>query len=142
VILFFLPWIDRNPIKSIRYRSALHKMNLMFFAAVFIYLGYLGVNPPEPVLAEMGLRFSEVYFLFFFVLWFHSEKRSTGFSYASLLVLVGLYSIYDLVRITEANMELVLSGWLIPTGYLAIMLLMPLYTNLNQEKPVPERVTK
>lgn len=141
VILFFLPWIDMNPIKSIRYRSPLHKMNLMFFAAVFIYLGYLGVNPPEPVLAEMGLRFSEVYFVFFFVLWFHSKQRSAGFSFLSLIVLVGLYSIYDLVRIGEGNMSLVLSSWLIPTAYLAFMLLSPIFTNLNQEKPVPERVT-
>ena len=90
VILFFLPWIDQNPIKSMRYRSPLHFMNLLFFAASFIYLGYLGVNPPKPVLAEMGLRFSEVYFLFFFVLWFHSKTRSAGFSYASLIVLVGI----------------------------------------------------
>ncbi len=142
VILFFLPWLDRNPIKSMRYRSILHKMNLMFFAAVFIYLGYLGVNPPEPVLAEMGLRFSEVYFLFFFILWFHSKTRSAGFSYLSLIALVGLFSIYDLARFNEDNMGLVFISWLIPTGYMAIMTLMPIFTNLNQEKPVPERVTK
>jgi len=142
VILFFLPWIDQNPIKSMRYRSPLHFMNLLFFAASFIYLGYLGVNPPEPVLAEMGLRFSEVYFLFFFVLWFHSKSRGASFSYASLIVLVGIYSLYDLVRISEGNMGLVTSSWLIPTGYMAIMLLAPLFTNLNQEKPVPERLTK
>ena len=141
VILFFLPWIDKNPIKSIRYRSTLHKINLMFFVVVFVYLGYLGVNPPEPVLAEMGLRFSEVYFLFFFVLWFHSKTRSAGFSFLSFIVLVGLYSIYDLARVGEDNMGLVLSSWLIPTGYLAFMLLTPIFTNLNQEKPVPERVT-
>jgi len=141
VILFFLPWIDKNPIKSIRYRSTLHKINLMFFVVVFVYLGYLGVNPPEPVLAEMGLRFSEVYFLFFFVLWFHSKTRGAGFSFLSFIVLVGLYSIYDLVRIGGDNMDLVLSSWLIPTVYLAFMLLTPMFTNLNQEKPVPERVT-
>jgi len=142
VILFFLPWLDQNPIKSMRYRSPLHTMNLLFFAAVFIYLGYLGVKPPEPLLAEMGLRFSEVYFLFFFVLWFHSKTRSAGFSYASLIVLVGIYSLNDVARINEGNMGLVTISWLIPTGYMAIMLLAPLFTNLNQEKPVPERLTK
>lgn len=140
VILFFLPWLDKNPIKSWRYRSALHKINLLFFAAVFVYLGYLGVNPPEPVLAEMGLRFSEVYFLFFYVIWFHSQRRTTGFAIGSLVVLIGLYSIYDAVRLNDANQTLVLTSWLIPSIYLAFMLL-GTFTNLNQEKPVPERVT-
>jgi len=140
VILFFLPWLDKNPIKSWRYRSVLHKINLLFFAAVFIYLGYLGVNPPEPVLAEMGLRFSEVYFLFFFVLWFHSQPRSVGAAIGWLVVLIGLYSIYDVVRLNEANRSLVMTSWLIPSVYLAFMLL-GTFTNLNQEKPVPERVT-
>ncbi len=140
VILFFLPWLDKNPIKSWRYRSALHKINLLFFAAVFVYLGYLGVKPPEPVLAEMGLRFSEVYFLFFFVIWFHSQRRPVAFAVTSLVVLIGLYSIYDVVRLNEANQALVLTSWLIPSLYLAFMLL-GTYTNLNQEKPVPERVT-
>ena len=140
VILFFLPWLDKNPIKSWRYRSALHKINLIFFAVVFIYLGYLGVNPPKPVLAEMGLRFSEVYFLFFFVLWFHSKPRSVGTAIGSLVVLIGLYSIYDIARLNEANQSLVLTSWLIPSVYMAFMLL-GTFTNLNQEKPVPERVT-
>ncbi len=140
VILFFLPWLDKNPIKSWRYRSALHKLNLLFFAAVFIYLGYLGVNPPEPVLAEMGRRFSEVYFAFFFVLWFHSKPRSVSAAVTSLIVLIGLFSLYDFVRIDEENRSLVLTSWLIPSVYLAFMLLGS-FTNLNQEKPVPERVT-
>jgi len=144
VILFFLPWLDLNPIKSVRYRSLLHKLNLTFFAASFMYLGYLGVKPVEPLLSEMGLRFSEAYFLFFFVIWFHSKTRSSGFSFASLIGWVALYSIYDLVRLSGANEEitkLITISWLIPTGYLAFMLLAPLYTNLNQEKQVPERVT-
>ena len=140
VILFFLPWLDKNPIKSWRYRGALHKINLLFFAAVFVYLGYLGVNPPEPVLAEMGLRFSEVYFAFFFVIWFHSKPRTVGVAIVSLIVLIGLYSLYDIARINEANRALVLTSWLIPSAYLAFMLL-GTFTNLNQEKPVPERVT-
>lgn len=144
VILFFLPWLDLNPIKSVRYRSLLHKINLAVFAAVFIYLGYLGVKPVEPLLSEMGLRFSEVYFVFFFVTWFHSKTRSVGMSMASLIGWVGLYSIHDLVRLSGASdaiSTLIMVSWLIPTGYLAFMLLAPLYTNLNQEKQVPERVT-
>jgi len=32
-------------------------------------------------------------------------------------------------------------GWFIPGVYLAVMFLAPLFTNLNAEKAVPERVT-
>jgi ubiquinol-cytochrome c reductase cytochrome b subunit len=140
-ILFFLPWLDRNPIKSVRYRSTLHKLNLGVFAVTFVILGYLGVNPVAPVLSELGLRFSEVYFLFFFVIWFHSQSRGPAFSWISFLVLVGVYTLYDLVRMGGGSPALIMQGWLIPTVYLAVCLLLPLYTRLNQEKPVPERVT-
>jgi ubiquinol-cytochrome c reductase cytochrome b subunit len=140
-ILFFLPWLDRNPIKSVRYRSTLHKLNLAVFAVTFIILGYLGVNPVAPVLSELGLRFSEVYFLFFFVIWFHSQARGPVFSWVSFLVLAGIYTLYDLLRMGGGDPALIMQGWLIPTVYLAVCLLLPLYTRLNQEKPVPERVT-
>lgn len=141
VVLFFLPWLDRNPIKSIRYRSLLHKINLMFFVVVFIYLGYLGVKAPKPILAEMGLRFSEIYFVFFFVLWFHSKTRNAVTSYASLIFWIALFSLNDISRVIEETQTLVLLGALIPAAYLAVMLLAPLYSNLNAEKAVPERVT-
>lgn len=140
-ILVFLPWIDLNPIKSIRYRSLLHKMNLMLFVAVFFFIGYLGVKPVEPVLSELGLRFSEVYFVFFYVLWFHSKTRDVKFSYISFIGWVGLFSLNDFARYVEGTGDLMAKGWFIPAVYLAFMFLAPLYTNLNAEKAVPERVT-
>jgi ubiquinol-cytochrome c reductase cytochrome b subunit len=45
VILFFLPWLDRSPVKSIRYRGPLYKSWLAAFVVVFIVLGYLGIEP-------------------------------------------------------------------------------------------------
>ncbi|HYC34908.1 MAG TPA: cytochrome bc complex cytochrome b subunit, partial [Usitatibacter sp.] len=45
MILFFLPWLDRSPVKSIRYRGAYYKSALGLFVAVFLVLGYLGVKP-------------------------------------------------------------------------------------------------
>ncbi len=141
LILFLLPWLDRNPIKSIRYRSDLHKFNIAVFAFTFLVLSYLGTQPPEPFLGEMGLRFSLVYFLFFFVIWFHSQPRSRVFSYAAFVLLVGLYTIYDYLRLETREVQLIMMSWLIPTGYLALCLLGPLFTRLNEEKPVPDRVT-
>src|SRR5713101_5670281 len=45
VILFFLPWLDRGKVKSIRYRGSLYKWWLAAFVISFLILGYLGVVP-------------------------------------------------------------------------------------------------
>jgi ubiquinol-cytochrome c reductase cytochrome b subunit len=45
LILFFLPWLDRSPVKSIRYRGAYYKGALALFIVAFFVLGYLGVKP-------------------------------------------------------------------------------------------------
>ncbi|HWA37552.1 MAG TPA: cytochrome b, partial [Burkholderiales bacterium] len=45
LILFFLPWLDRSPVKSIRYRGAYYKWALGIFVVTFLLLGYLGVKP-------------------------------------------------------------------------------------------------
>src|SRR6185295_3826061 len=45
MILFFLPWLDRSPVKSIRYRGPYYKWALGIFVVVFLVLGYLGVKP-------------------------------------------------------------------------------------------------
>jgi ubiquinol-cytochrome c reductase cytochrome b subunit len=45
MILFFLPWLDRSPVKSIRYRGSLYKGWLAAFVVVFLILGYLGTAP-------------------------------------------------------------------------------------------------
>jgi ubiquinol-cytochrome c reductase cytochrome b subunit len=45
MILFLLPWLDRSPVKSIRYRGPYYKWALGTFVVVFLLLGYLGVKP-------------------------------------------------------------------------------------------------
>ena len=62
VILFFLPWLDFSPVKSIRYRPSLVKWLYTLFVINFLILGYLGVQPPSPV----GERVSQVGTLFYF----------------------------------------------------------------------------
>ena len=46
-VFFVLPWIDRSPVKSIRYRGWMYKLALTLFAVSFVSLGFLGVNPPN-----------------------------------------------------------------------------------------------
>ena len=62
VILFFLPWLDKSPVKSIRYRPGWHKWVYGVFVVDFIVLAYLGVQPPSPI----GERVSQVGTLFYF----------------------------------------------------------------------------
>jgi len=44
-VLFFLPWIDRGPVRSIRYRSTAYKAILIAFVIAFLILGYYGMQP-------------------------------------------------------------------------------------------------
>jgi ubiquinol-cytochrome c reductase cytochrome b subunit len=46
VILFFLPWLDRSPVKSIRYRGPIYKTLLAILIFAFFILGWLGTKPP------------------------------------------------------------------------------------------------
>ena len=62
VIMFFLPWLDFSPVKSIRYRPDWHKWVYAVFVIDFFVLGYLGVQPPSP----LGERVSQVGTLFYF----------------------------------------------------------------------------
>ena len=62
IILFFLPWLDFSPVKSIRYRPNWHKYLYAVFVFNFIVLAYLGVQPPSPI----GERVSQLGTLFYF----------------------------------------------------------------------------
>ncbi len=74
IILFFLPWLDYSPVKSIRYRPDWHKYLYALFVLNFVVLAYLGVQPPSPV----GERVSQVgtlyYFGFFILMPWWSRK--------------------------------------------------------------------
>ncbi|MFZ2739558.1 MAG: cytochrome bc complex cytochrome b subunit [Burkholderiaceae bacterium] len=62
VILFFLPWLDYSPVKSIRYRPDWHTYLYGIFVINFVVLAYLGVQPPS----QIGERVSQVGTLFYF----------------------------------------------------------------------------
>ena len=62
IILFFLPWLDYSPVKSIRYRPDWHKYLYGIFVINFVVLAYLGVQPPSAI----GERVSQVGTLFYF----------------------------------------------------------------------------
>ena len=62
VIMFFLPWLDNSPVKSIRYRPGWHKWMYTLFAIDMVVLGYLGINPPS----DAGTLASQIGTIFYF----------------------------------------------------------------------------
>jgi ubiquinol-cytochrome c reductase cytochrome b subunit len=76
-VLFLLPWLDRCKVKSIRYRSMIHKINIAQFTVSFIILGYLGVVPATPELTIAARVFTFTYFAFFVALWVYSKNEKT-----------------------------------------------------------------
>jgi|TARA_B110000977_G_scaffold28389_1_gene36462 ubiquinol-cytochrome c reductase cytochrome b subunit len=142
MILFFLPWIDKNKVKSIRYRSILYKVNLAVFLVAFVWLGYLGMQGVTPMRSEMALRMSELYFLFFVVLGVYSTNRSTFYYIKWFVIIIAIISAYDLYRSNTEIAALVWQTWLVPAAFLVVALLGAAFTNLDQDKTVPERVTE
>ncbi len=76
-LLFLLPWLDRSPVKSIRYRGGIYKTALAIFVISFLSLGYLGTQPPSPVLTFLARMFSVLYFLFFILMPFYTTMDKT-----------------------------------------------------------------
>ena len=77
VILFLLPWLDRQKVKSIRYRGTSFKVLLFFFVVSFIILGVLGVIAVTPTTALLGQICTAYYFFFFIALWFLPKFEKT-----------------------------------------------------------------
>ncbi|EED33866.1 ubiquinol-Cytochrome c reductase, cytochrome b [gamma proteobacterium NOR5-3] len=67
-IPFVLPWLDRSPIKSWRYRGNLNKVMLVLFVASFLILGVLGVKAPTPARTVLAQICSIFYFAFFLLM--------------------------------------------------------------------------
>ncbi len=68
VILFFLPWLDHSPVKSIRYRPTWHKYLYAVFIVNFLILGYLGTQAPSDVFNIMSQIGTVIYLAFFLVM--------------------------------------------------------------------------
>ena len=75
-ILFVLPWLDRSPVKSIRYKGWWSKIMIVLFAASFVILGVLGVWAPTPARTALAQACTVFYFLFFLTMpfWTAIEK--------------------------------------------------------------------
>lgn len=77
LVLFFLPWIDRSPVKSIRYRGLWYKVLLALFTIAFVRLGLLGMAEGTPAQTWEMRLWTLVYFMFFVLLFFMSPRGKT-----------------------------------------------------------------
>ena len=77
VLFFFLPWLDRSPVKSIRYRGWMYKTALMVFAVSFVVLGYLGTQKPEGPNLILAQICYVTYFAFFLLMPWYTKYDKT-----------------------------------------------------------------
>ncbi|WP_020506568.1 cytochrome b [Lamprocystis purpurea] len=73
LIMFALPWLDRSPVKSVRYKGIVTKVALAVFAVSFIVLAYLGLQPASPLSTLLAQIFTALYFAFFLLMPIYSK---------------------------------------------------------------------
>ena len=76
-IMFVLPWLDRSPVKSIRYKGNLSRIAVVLFVASFVILGVLGVKAPTPERTVLARVCTILYFAFFLLMPFYSRLEKT-----------------------------------------------------------------
>jgi ubiquinol-cytochrome c reductase cytochrome b subunit len=72
-----LPWLDRSPVKSIRYKGMASKVMLALFVLSFFILGYLGLVPPSPVATAAAQVCTVIYFSFFVLMPWYTRVEKT-----------------------------------------------------------------
>lgn len=68
VILFLLPWLDRSPVRSVRYRGPLSKLLIGIFVVAFVSLAWLGLQSGSEMQTLMARIFTIYYFAFFLLM--------------------------------------------------------------------------
>ena len=76
LVIFFVPWLDRSPVKSMRYKGPLSKIALALFTIAFIALSYYGMQPPSDLGKAISQIGTVVYFLFFLLMPIYTKMDS------------------------------------------------------------------
>jgi ubiquinol-cytochrome c reductase cytochrome b subunit len=75
-VLFFVPWLDRSPVHSIRYRGPIYKVMLTIFVLSFISLGICGLKPPSGIYPTLAKICTILYFAFFLLMPWYTKFDS------------------------------------------------------------------
>jgi ubiquinol-cytochrome c reductase cytochrome b subunit len=76
-MLFVLPWLDRSPVKSMRYKGWMSRVGLLVFCLSFLALGVLGLVPPTPVRTLLAQLCTALYFAGFILMPFYTRIEQT-----------------------------------------------------------------
>ncbi len=77
-ILFFLPWLDRSPVRSMRYKGWYSRVALMLFVVSFFILGVLGTQAVSPAKTLLAQIMTVVYFGYFFLMPWYTRVEKTA----------------------------------------------------------------
>ena len=77
LIFFALPWLDRSPVKSMRYKGPIFKVATGIFAVSFIVLAWLGMQPASDLSTLLAQIFTSLYFAFFLLMPIYSSLDKT-----------------------------------------------------------------
>lgn len=145
VLIAGLPWLDRNPVRSMRYRSVLYKINLLMMAFSFIWLGIIAHGFATEHNMVYGLHVTELFYFTFFALPYFNRQRSARASVIWLVIMEALVWLIDYwmyaINAHEWGLML-LTNW-IPTLYLLFIfgagIVFPSLT--ADSRVLPERLT-
>ncbi|EKT4480702.1 cytochrome b [Pseudomonas putida] len=76
-VLFVLPWLDRSPVRSMRYKGWISKVFLLVFCVAFVILGVLGVLAPTPGRTLLSQVCTVLYFAYFLLMPFYTRLEKT-----------------------------------------------------------------
>jgi ubiquinol-cytochrome c reductase cytochrome b subunit len=76
LVLFFVPWLDRSPVRSIRYRGPIYKVMLTIFVLSFVSLGICGLRPPSGIYPTLAKICTVLYFAFFLLMPWYTKFDS------------------------------------------------------------------
>ncbi len=77
VVLFFLPWLDRSKVRSMRYKGVFSRFMLTIFIVSFVLLGWLGLQPATPTYVIMAQVATVIYFAFFILMPIYTSLEKT-----------------------------------------------------------------
>jgi ubiquinol-cytochrome c reductase cytochrome b subunit len=77
IIPMALPWLDRSPVRSIRYKGAISRTMLTLFVISFFILGYLGTQAPSKAGTIAAQVCTAIYFAYFVLMPWYTRVEKT-----------------------------------------------------------------
>ncbi|MFT7490634.1 MAG: ubiquinol-cytochrome c reductase cytochrome b subunit [Pseudohongiellaceae bacterium] len=141
VILFLLPWLDKSPVRSMRYKGWIPRLMLLSFAAMFVVLGYLGVQSPtygRTLLAQLGTLF---YFVFFITMPIWTNPGSPKVKSILNWIICGVFGAgLAAISLSVLDKEVPVFVRIFGLTLAVITVLLPWLTSKDSIFPEPERL--